>query len=173
MKVKVLKEAGFEEALLGISFSYNSTPNKKVADRLAWKQGGHNKFLESIIVWLDVTAPRYWWQESDTYRHTSKQSQATIHTIQRRTLTEEDFVDGDIDPIILSRVNEIILEGNLLKIKRNLPEGFLQRREWRVDYKTLQNICMQRKGHKLPEWQLFISSLQEQLEHSYYVVRPE
>ena len=64
MEVKILKECGYEEAIYGLSLSYNVTDLKKmrkVADNLAHKEGGHNKFLESIILWIEIDAPRYWW----------------------------------------------------------------------------------------------------------------
>ena len=50
MKVKILKEYGYEEALLGISLSYNASLDRMPATaiRLANKDKGHNKFLESI-----------------------------------------------------------------------------------------------------------------------------
>lgn len=68
MQVKILREAGYEEAILGLSLSKGATIEraKEVAVQLAPKDGGHNKLLESIQAWLDVTAPRYWWQEADT-----------------------------------------------------------------------------------------------------------
>ena len=83
MNVTVLNEAGYQEALLGLSLSYEQSLDKMpaVAERLAQRDNGHNKFLESIVVWLDVIAPRYWWQEFDTYRiGVSKQSSSTMHT---------------------------------------------------------------------------------------------
>jgi len=174
MKVKVLREAGFEEALIGISLSYKTgIPDKKVADRLCWQQGGHNKFLEHLIAWIDVTAPRYWWQEMDTYRvGTSKQSEATIHTLLKRELVHRDFQDG-CDERILAVINECIRNKDLYRAKRFLPESFFQRRIVCTNYKTLQNMCMQRKNHKLPEWGLFIEELQKQLEHPEYVLRGE
>ncbi len=69
MKVTVLEESGYQHALLGLSLSRGITLEHadRVAQRLAGKDGGHNKFLESIAVWMDITAPRYWWQQFDTY----------------------------------------------------------------------------------------------------------
>jgi len=79
MEVKILEEHGYENALRGMGFSFNTTdPDKlyKVSRRLFNKDGGHNKFTESIVVWLEILAPRYWWQEFDTYRvGTTKQSE--------------------------------------------------------------------------------------------------
>ena len=173
MKVKVLKEAGFDEALLGLSLSYNSEPSKRVLDKLAWKGGGESKALESICVWIDLTAPRYFHQQVDTYRvGITKQSESTMHTLMRGELTNEDF-EGGIQETILAWINQAICNNDFDWAKRHLPESFLQRRVICTNYKTLQNMCMQRKSHRLPEWQLFISSLQEQLAHPYYVVKAD
>jgi len=81
MHTRVIKEAGYEEALLGLSLSFNADLERmpKRAEKLAPLDKGHNKCLESIAVWLDVRAPRYWWQEYDTYRvGVTKQSESTM-----------------------------------------------------------------------------------------------
>ena len=89
MKVTILKEAGYEEALLGLSLSFNRPWSEmvRVSKGLYNKDGGHNKFLESIYVWLEVTAPSYWWAEADTYRFSTQQPKSTIHNGLSRTLT--------------------------------------------------------------------------------------
>ncbi len=169
MKVKILREAGVEEALLGLSLSYNSEPSMRVADRLAHKQGGHNKFLESVQVWVDVTAPRYFWQEFDTYRvGTTKQSESTIHTLTKKRLTQDSF-EGEIYQCTLDCLNADIEKGLLVKAKRNLPEAYLQRRVVGTNYKVLQNITAQRKGHKLTEWQFFLDAVLEGIEFPQWV----
>lgn len=171
MKLTVLKESGFEEALLGLSLSFNSEPSKRVADKLAWKGGGESKFLESIVVWIDLDAPRYFWQQLDTYRiGVTKQSESTMHTILRGSLSDSDFEEGCWYPL-LKELNFRISLKDFRWVKRNLPESFLQRREICVNYKTLQNMCMQRATHKLPEWQLFIKELVAQIEHPDYVYK--
>lgn len=160
MKVKVLKSAGLDEALLGLSLSYNSEPSMRVAMNLAHKQGGHNKFLESIMVWLDITAPRYWWQQFDTYRvGTTKQSESTMHTLTRKPLDQDDF-EGWVSPDIIGILNKLISDNNLEDAKRNLPESFLQRRIVCTNCKVLQNMEMQRRSHKLPEWQFFLNTVE-------------
>lgn len=76
--IEILNESGYEEAMLGLSLSFNQPVSnmKGVSDRLYDKDGGHNKFLESVCVWLDITMPRYWWSEADTYRiSVTKQSE--------------------------------------------------------------------------------------------------
>ena len=171
MKVYILEEHGFTSALLGLSLSYNSSPSKKVADSLVWKDGGHNKFLESMIVWLDIEAPRYWWQQFDTYRvGTTKQSSSTMHTLTRRELTQEDF-QGGCHKTILGLLNDHIRGKSFSWVKAHLPESFLQRRVVCTNYKTLQNICTQRATHKLPEWQLFVECLLSDLDHPDYIMK--
>jgi hypothetical protein len=173
MKISILREAGYEEAMLGLSLSKGATIEraKEVAVTLADKDLGHNKCLEFIYVWLDVTAPRFWWQEADTYRLSSKQSESTMHTIHKRHLEQMDF-EQDIYTGTLSDVNYLIDKYRetknikaLLELKTTLPEGFLQRRIWVVNYKNLRNILLQRTTHRLPQWQKFCAYIRDYVEH--------
>jgi len=167
MRIKVLDERGYESALLGLSLSYKQDPDKmpEVARRLALKEGGHNKFLESIVLWLDITAPRYWWQQFDTYRvGVTKQSESTMHTMTKRPLTQEDF-EHPIPPETLTCLNQLIAEKDWKQVKWLLPEGFLQRRIVCLNYMALQRMIRQRTTHKLEEWRVFIDRVLEQVEH--------
>lgn len=179
MHFRILNESGLDEALFGLGLSRGVTSDltfdefmrsdntgiylqlKDVAVRLADKDGGHNKFLESISIWLDITAPRYFWQEFDTYRvGVSKQSESTMYTLLSRELTQLDFVEH-ISEKVLEVVNSIIRnkawskEEKRKRLKAILPEGFLQRRIVCTNYKTLRNILLQRRNHALDEWQEF------------------
>lgn len=178
MTVDLIGEGGYEQALYGLSLSYAISESfwdfvandkikrmLKVADKLFNRNNGENKFLESIVVWLDINAPRYWWQEFDTYRvGITKQSASTMHTITKRLLTQDDFVEP-IDPTTLYSINAYIADKNFRAVKRHLPESFLQRREVCTNYKTLRNILYQRRNHRLPEWHLFINSILSYTEH--------
>ena len=170
--VKKLDEAGYHSALYGLSLNKNQPIEKMggVAKRLCNKSGGHNKFLEHIIIWLEVKAPRYWWAEADTFRISTKQSESTVHTILKKALTSENFEDYDISESYLKELNDLIVLKDFQRIKRKLPEGFLQTREWCMSYKTLQNIIVQRKNHVLPHWRSFIDQVLEQIEHKELVV---
>jgi len=57
------------------------------------------------------------------------------------------------------------LEGNMRKIKAHLPESFLQRRVWVMNYMTLKNIIRQRSNHKMSQWQYFIDQMKQQVEN--------
>jgi hypothetical protein len=52
----------------------------------------HRKFMRMITVYLDVTAPLYWWKEFDTYKvGTVANSCSTMHKIADKEFTLEDF----------------------------------------------------------------------------------
>ena len=57
-------------------------------------EGGpvHAKYRRMIIVYVDITAPLYWWKEFDTYKvGTVANSCSTMHKIQAKEFTPEDF----------------------------------------------------------------------------------
>ena len=52
----------------------------------------HRKFMRMITVYLDITAPLYWWKEFDTYKvGTVANSCSTMHKIHEKEFTFEDF----------------------------------------------------------------------------------
>lgn len=52
----------------------------------------HAKYRRMITVWLDITAPLYWWKEFDTYKvGTVANSCSTMHKIHDKEFTMEDF----------------------------------------------------------------------------------
>ena len=171
MKVEVMNEAGYTEALHGLSLSYSIDYFRAVdvANKLASQEGGHNKFLESICIWIDITAPRYWWQQFDTYRvGMTKQSESSMHNFSKRTITAEDFEDP-LSPAYLEDLNAAIRAKDFGYFKNHLPEGFLQRRIICTNYKTLRNIIRQRLTHRLPQWQTFIQEVYRQCKHHQFL----
>lgn len=186
MKVKKIHEAGYDAAMYGLSMSYGTdmARARETALRLAPKDGGHNKFLEAIYLWLDVRAPRYVWQEMDTYRISSKQSESTMHTLanelkriaeihgeERRGEAMSQWIKESFEPeCYISQTLFLDLtvhacDGDLISLKANLLEGFLQSRLWVMSYKTLRNIILQRRTHRLPHWHMFIEQVLEQVNH--------
>jgi hypothetical protein len=170
----VINEAGYDEAMLGLSLSYGSSKirSEQIAPNLAHKDGGHNKFLESIYVWLKVDAPRYWWQEADTYRMSSKQSESTMHTISKRPLGQCDFV-APIPEDLLRYLNTLIEANDFTTLKRLLPESYMQLRIWCLSYKTLKNIINQRKNHRLVEWKIFVKSVLKEVNNPEFLTKGE
>lgn len=175
IKVQLTEEAGYTSALLGISLSYNADVEKmpSVANRLKDMDGGHNKFLEQIQVWLDMTAPRYFWQQFDTYRvGTSKSSGSTMHTILKTELTQPDFA-LPVPEAYLSMLNSYRTMGQLDQLKNVLGEGYLQRRIVNTNYKVLRNMITQRHNHKLKEWREFCQLIPTIVQHPELLTKKE
>lgn len=178
--VKKVDEAGYDAALHGLAHNKKQHVAKmaKVAQKLAELDGGHNKFLESIYVWLDVCAPRYWWQEADTFRLSTKQSESTMHTLTEELLvidinntrSVKAFIENNFEPDSCSLDTLRAIYGaaqkkDIIGVKKRLPEGFLQTRLWCMNYKTLRNIILQRRSHRLPHWKDFIRQTLDLVEH--------
>lgn len=68
-------------------------PNdQKLMTQLAKAGTDHRKFMRMITVYLDITAPLYWWKEFDTYKvGTVANSCSTMHKIAAKEFTLEDF----------------------------------------------------------------------------------
>ena len=134
--------------------------------------GEHRKFMRMIHVQADVTMPRYFWSELDTYHFGTKNSCSTMHRLlnTNEPITKDLFVyceeDLDILVLIVAELEELRIQYHndgltqkekdrlLLRAKRILPEGFLQKRTWDTNYEEIRNIYHQRKHHKLKEeWQ--------------------
>lgn len=52
----------------------------------------HRKFMRMLVVYMDITAPLYWWKEFDTYKvGTVANSCSTMHKIHAKEFTRDDF----------------------------------------------------------------------------------
>lgn len=176
MKVKVLKVEGYTEALLGMGLSYGLTSDKNIIDmedaklagrltkicaKCASRGNGEDKFLRMIQIWADVTAPRFWWAEFDTYKvGTVALSESTMHTLEKRPLAREDFEQG-LPFELLDWLNTYVCADCCpIEIKKRLlPEGFLQRRIVNFNYAVFANMIRQRRDHRLPQWHYFLNNI--------------
>ena len=126
----------------------------------------HRKFMRMITVYLDITAPFYWWKEYSTYKvGTVANSCSTMHKIHAKEFTLEDFSCeklydqlGDLRPIV-DRLN--VYRERYLKTKDKndwwqmiqlLPTSYNQKRTVMLNYEVLANIYKSRKHHRLDEW---------------------
>lgn len=58
----------------------------------------HRKFMRMLVVYLDITAPLYWWKEFDTYKvGTVANSCSTMHKIAAKEFTLDDFSHEHLD----------------------------------------------------------------------------
>lgn len=147
--------------------------------RLSKAGTDHRKFMRMITVYLDITAPLYWWKEFDTYKvGTVANSCSTMHKIADKEFTLEDFSCEHLlanEPIpcrdysALGMMNATIYNLNKFRylylqtkdkkywwqMIQLLPSSYNQRRTVMLNYEVLANIYKSRKGHKLDEWNSF------------------
>ena len=84
----------------------------------------HRKFMRMIVVYLDITAPLYWWKEFDTYKvGTVANSCSTMHKIHAKEFTLEDFSHEHLTSFIRGQnLNGWTLEENDLIALPNDPD---------------------------------------------------
>nr|DAV30884.1 MAG TPA: hypothetical protein [Caudoviricetes sp.] len=130
----------------------------------------HRKFMRMIAVYVDITAPLYWWKEFDTYKvGTVANSCSTMHKIAEKEFTIEDFSCEHLENSWLVHLKETI---KLLNEARDvyhwcntdakkewwwqmiqlLPSSYNQKRTVMLNYEVLANIYKSRNNHKLDEW---------------------
>ena len=67
----------------------------------------HRKYMRMIAVYVDITAPLYWWKEFDTYKvGTVANSCSTMHKIAAKEFTLEDFSHEHLGVLIPSELND-------------------------------------------------------------------
>lgn len=104
LKIENTEVMGWEAAIRGMRNPMNSWeksdsgwydvgPNDlDLMTRLRNAGTDHRKFMRMITVYLDITAPLYWWKEFDTYKvGTVANSCSTMHKIHEKEFTLEDF----------------------------------------------------------------------------------
>lgn len=112
-----LTVANFDDA------DFNIGPNdKKLMSTLRNAGTDHRKFMRMITVYLDITAPLYWWKEFDTYKvGTVANSCSTMHKIAAKEFTPEDFSHEHLlnmanndagDALFLNDGNNIRVDGD-------------------------------------------------------------
>lgn len=87
----------FPQCVLPLTGDYNIIndigPNDlRLMEKLVNAGTDHRKFMRMITVYLDITAPLYWWKEFDTYKvGTVANSCSTMHKIADKEFMLEDF----------------------------------------------------------------------------------
>ena len=175
-----LEEAGLIDQLTGCHTCFEVGDNDlSLMKKLRNAGTDHRKFMRMITVYMDITAPLYWWKEYDTYKvGTVANSCSTMHKIAEKEFTIEDFscehlkdslgVAHDcFSPLdilydVISMLN--ICREDYLKSKPKddwwqmiqlLPSSYNQRRTVMLNYEVLANMYKSRKNHKLDEWRTF------------------
>ena len=130
----------------------------------------HRKFMRMLTVYVDITAPLYWWKEFDTYKvGTVANSCSTMHKIHAKKFTIDDFSLEHVDDDVIDQPFTKILDclnffRNLYLLNKDkedwwqmiqlLPSSYNQKRTVMLNYEVLANIYKSRKNHKLDEWSI-------------------
>ena len=143
--------------------------------RLAKAGTDHRKFMRMIVVYVDVTAPLYWWKEADTYKvGTVRNSCSTMHKLTAKEFTLADFSCEKMHGNTKSVLNRVIEELNDIRERylnpdkygltdnavkmvwynliQLLPSSYNQRATLMLNYEVLANMYHSRKNHRLDEW---------------------
>lgn len=143
----------------------------------------HRKFMRMITVYMDITAPLYWWKEYDTYKvGTVANSCSTMHKIASKEFTFDDFSHEKLIASVCMgiqeqhiRISPIQALGTTIECLNSyrdlylktkdkkywwqmiqlLPSSYNQRRTVMLNYEVLANMYKSRKNHKLDEWRTF------------------
>ena len=182
-------------------YTYDIGPNDRdLMTRLRNAGTDHRKFMRMIVVYLDITAPLYWWKEFDTYKvGTVANSCSTMHKIHAKEFTFDDFSHEKlinsacmeiqeqhirISPIqalattieCLNSYRDLYLQTKDKKywwqMIQLLPSSYNQRRTVMLNYEVLTNIYKSRRNHKLDEWHIFCDWI-ERLPYSELITGKE
>lgn len=86
--------------------------------RLSKAGTDHRKYMRMMPVYVRITAPLYWWKEFDTYKvGTVANSCSTMHKIQEKEFTLEDFSTEHLKTGSIICLNDIIDELNKYRDK--------------------------------------------------------
>lgn len=142
--------------------------DRKLLSRLVAAGPEHGKFARMLPVWVDITAPIYWFAELDTYKvGATRNSCSFMHKGTSKPFELSDFGDEpdgnsgwwNFTIAHLNQLRESFLEAKdetiFQELRRCVPQGYLQRATFQFNYQTLRNIYFQRRNHRLPEWHTF------------------
>ena len=160
--------------------AYSIGENDKDLMKRLFKGGTeHRKYLRMIQVYVDITAPLYWWKEFDTYKiGTVCNSCSTMHKIHSKEFTLDDFSHEHLSCGGFGNVEMMKCVIDCLNIARKkfietkdksewwqmiqlLPSSYNQKRTVMLNYEVVVNIINQRKNHKLDEWHQLVDEFKQ------------
>ena len=164
-------------------------PNdQELMEKLAKGGPVHAKYRRMITVYVDITAPLYFWKEFDTYKvGTVANSCSTMHKIHAKEFTLDDFshehlfndeelqTNTDVLQFVIDALN--FARDSYIETKDKtywwqmiqlLPSSYNQKRTVMLNYEVLANMYKWRRAHKLDEWVRFCEWI-ENLPHSWII----
>lgn len=191
IKIENVEVMGWKHAIRGMrnpmnswdkSDSYHESgryvvgPNDlDLMERLAAGGSTHAKYRRMIVVYMDITAPLYWWKEADTYKvGTVANSCSTMHKITSKPIEMSDFSIDNFHILsegiyMMDCFTNVVADCEMLRQKyletkekkywkaliQLLPCSYNQKRTLMLNYEVLSHMYHDRKDHKLTEWREF------------------
>lgn len=189
IKIENYEVIGWEHAIRGMRNPKNSWDRsdsnfKEIAQigpndhklMMSLAAGGpvHAKYRRMITVYVDITAPLFWWKEFDTYKiGTVRNSCSTMHKIHVTPFTTGMFSHEGCDQVPSAKValSSLVSTLEYLRVKFNetkekkywralielLPDGYNMRATIMFNYEVLANMYHWRRAipHKVAEWATF------------------
>ena len=136
----------------------------------------HRTYARLIQVWMDVTAPLYWWKEADRYTIGKSQvSTSTMHKIHSKEFIVDDFSCEHLTTYALNEFQSYLSTMNFYRDKylksknkedwwqmiQMLPSSYNQKRTINMSYEVVFKMIKERTGHKLDEWNDFVAILKD------------
>ncbi len=127
---------------------------------------GHDNFLKGFLVQMDLTAPLYFWKQAQRYHWFDfVSSQSTMHCLLKFDVSSQCVSDTNKEVISIIQVlvekYKNIPDTDPNKITKwrelvaSLPCGFCLSATMTTNYQQLKTMYLQRRYHKLKEWQVF------------------
>ena len=152
----------------------------------------HAKYRRYIDVYVDITAPLYFWKEFDTYRvgvcpnptDIEMNSCSTMHKITAKEFTLDDFSYEHLSKESMDILNNTISVLNAYRIEylnidacdtkkdiwwqliQLLPSSYNQKRTVKLNYEVLSNMYEFRSDHKLDEWRILMEFFKKHCPYS-------
>lgn len=142
-----------------------------------------SKYRRMIVVYMDITAPLYWWKEFDTYKiGTVANSCSTMHKIAAKpfeigdfSVEHLDYDDYEFFKELIQRLesdrqmyneckdNDSMKKAFWWNMIQSLPTSYNQRRTVMLNYEVLAAMYRERKNHKQSEWRKFCETIRKEL----------
>ena len=176
IKISKVQVYGVEESRLAATYPMAveldlEETNEELMKKLfkAKPGSGHDCASKGIIVQFDLKAPEYFWRQLDRYHFIDYvSSQSKMHKLTKFEI--RSMCNDQVDKVVIENLERLIAEeAPIRKIVSNTPAGFMLTARMTTNMLQLKSMLVQRRLHKLDEWQEFCNWI-EDLFKSYNMV---
>lgn len=131
----------------GMGFVFHIGENDLALMKKLSKAGNdHAKFLRTINVTCDITAPLYWWKQFDQYKvGVTTNSTSTMHKIHAKEFTRDDFSHEHLSDDSLAFLDDTIYhlnhcrDGHLIAKREGVSDTAC---DWSEELPNFKEVCI-------------------------------